>query len=64
MNSIPSDAVFRQDIVARLAYFYWERRGRPLGSPEQDWFRAESELRTFYETGRLASSCLDFIYQT
>ena len=32
------------DAVARLAYSYWESRGRQDGSSEQDWFRAESEL--------------------
>lgn len=31
--------------IARLAYAYWEERGRPLGSAEEDWFRAERELR-------------------
>ncbi len=31
--------------VARLAYRYWEERGRPDGTPEEDWFRAEQELR-------------------
>jgi hypothetical protein len=31
--------------IARLAYSYWEARGRPDGSPEQDWFRAEEEIR-------------------
>ena len=31
--------------IARLAYSYWVARGRPSGSPEQDWFRAECELR-------------------
>ena len=30
--------------VARLAYDYWEARGRPLGSPEEDWFRAEQDV--------------------
>lgn len=28
----------------RLAYHLWEGRGRPLGSPEDDWFRAEQEV--------------------
>jgi DUF2934 family protein len=32
------------DAIARLAYSYWEARGRQDGSSEQDWFRAESEL--------------------
>ena len=30
--------------VARRAYELWEQRGRPNGSREEDWFRAESEL--------------------
>ncbi len=35
----------REDI-ARLAEKYWAERGWPEGSPEQDWLRAEQELRT------------------
>ena len=31
--------------IARLAYSYWEARGRSHGSPEEDWFRAEEEIR-------------------
>ena len=31
--------------IARLAYSYWEARGRADGSSEEDWFRAEEELR-------------------
>ena len=31
--------------VARLAYLYWEARGCQGGSPEEDWRRAEQELR-------------------
>ena len=27
-----------------LAYQLWEGRGRPLGSPEIDWYAAESAL--------------------
>lgn len=30
--------------VAALAYNLWEARGCPVGSPEEDWFRAEQEL--------------------
>ena len=32
------------DRVAKLAYRYWEQRGRPFGSAEEDWFQAEREL--------------------
>ncbi len=28
-----------------LAYEYWQQRGCPLGSPEEDWLRAERELQ-------------------
>jgi Protein of unknown function (DUF2934) len=30
--------------VQRLAHAYWEARGRPCGSPEKDWFRAEQKI--------------------
>ena len=30
--------------IAQRAYEIWEQRGRPSGSREEDWFRAESEL--------------------
>jgi len=31
--------------IARLAYCFWEARGCQAGSPWEDWFRAERELR-------------------
>jgi hypothetical protein len=31
--------------IAHLAYSYWEARGYRGGSPEEDWLRAEQELR-------------------
>ena len=31
--------------IAQLAYFYWEARGCPFGSPEEDWLRAEQDLQ-------------------
>jgi hypothetical protein len=34
----------RHQFVAKLAYHYWEQRGRPFGSPEADWFRAEQAV--------------------
>jgi hypothetical protein len=33
-----------QQAIARLAYFYWEERGCPNDSPDEDWFRAEAQL--------------------
>jgi hypothetical protein len=31
--------------IARLAYSYWEARGRRYGCPEEDWYRAEREVK-------------------
>jgi hypothetical protein len=36
--------------IAELAYSYWELRGFQGGSPEDDWYRAEGELRTGQHT--------------
>ena len=33
------------DEIAALAYSYWEARGQQGGSPEEDWLRAEQQLR-------------------
>ncbi|MFZ0936719.1 MAG: DUF2934 domain-containing protein [Bryobacteraceae bacterium] len=35
----------REDIAV-LAYSYWEARGIQGGSPEEDWLRAEQEMRS------------------
>ena len=37
--------------IALLAYMYWEARGRPADSPEEDWLRAEEEIRRQAATG-------------
>jgi hypothetical protein len=34
-----------QGEIARLAYQLWLSRGCPEGSPDEDWFHAEQELR-------------------
>ena len=34
-----------REAIGRLAYLYWEERGCPNNSPDEDWFRAEAELR-------------------
>jgi hypothetical protein len=31
--------------IGRLAYSYWEQRGGQGGSAEEDWLRAEDQLR-------------------
>ncbi|MGB9605901.1 MAG: DUF2934 domain-containing protein [Bryobacteraceae bacterium] len=44
---MPEPVIPREEIE-RLAYFYWLERGGHGGSPEDDWFRAEAELRRRY----------------
>jgi len=49
-NEFSSEAeypVFAEDheAIARLAYSYWQARGCPIGSPDEDWYRAANELR-------------------
>jgi hypothetical protein len=46
------EPVVDRETIARLAYSYWEARGYAGGSPEEDWLRAEQELRH----GRAASA--------
>lgn len=39
-----TDGFDRYHRTQLAAYFFWEGRGRPIGDPEADWFRAEAEL--------------------
>jgi Protein of unknown function (DUF2934) len=31
--------------ITLLAYRLWEERGRPIGSPEEDWFEAICRIK-------------------
>ena len=42
---VKEELVADRDAIARLAYSYWEARGFVGGSPEEDWLRAEREVR-------------------
>jgi hypothetical protein len=39
-----------EQATAILAYQLWLDRGCPVGSPEEDWFRAEQTLRASEES--------------
>ncbi len=55
MNAVPPDSEIAREAasekpvdqqeIARLAYQYWEERGREHGSHEDDWHKAEKKLR-------------------
>jgi hypothetical protein len=39
------DDEIHEDAIAKLAHQLWLERGSPIGSPEEDWYRAEGLLR-------------------
>ena len=45
-QALAQPRVVTPEEIAALAYSYWEARGYQGGSAEEDWFRAEHELRT------------------
>jgi hypothetical protein len=44
IDSVIAKGVPTHEEVASLAVQFWNERGRPFGSPEIDWFRAEATL--------------------
>lgn len=40
-----SDAIIDSGAIGKRAYELWLERGCPEGSPEEDWYSAEKELR-------------------
>jgi hypothetical protein len=35
----------KETAIAERAYLLWQKRGYPNGSDQEDWFRAERELK-------------------
>jgi hypothetical protein len=44
-TALPGCSVSEYEQIALLAYSFWASRGYQGGSPEEDWFRAEQEVR-------------------
>ena len=40
--------------VERLAYWLWQQRGTPTGSPDEDWLLAEELLKRQYKRFELS----------
>jgi DUF2934 family protein len=50
----------RHEFVAKVAYKFWEERGRPFGSPDVDWFAAERAVySSLVASGLVAPSAND-----
>jgi hypothetical protein len=43
---VPAPSGITDEEIAVKAYELWESRGRPIGSPEEDWHNALEHLRT------------------
>jgi hypothetical protein len=43
-SNLPDQKTAEVEEVRKLAYRFWQERGCPTDSPEEDWFRAEREL--------------------
>jgi hypothetical protein len=40
-----NEEIVDREELTHLAYWHWEMRGSPEGSPDEDWFWAEEEIR-------------------
>ena len=38
-------AALEHERISALAYLYWQQRGCPEGSPDEDWLVAEQHIR-------------------
>jgi hypothetical protein len=38
-------AAVTHDVIAKLAFQKWQKRGCPTGEDQRDWFEAERELK-------------------
>jgi hypothetical protein len=45
ISTTQSDLGTLSEQIASLAYSLWQERGCPEGNPDEDWFRAEQEIR-------------------
>ena len=43
------------DQIVQRAHQLWEERGRPSGSPDEDWFKAEKELSSSATEGGISN---------
>ena len=46
LPSEPTAIALSEEEIALRSYFLWESRGRPLGSPEEDWYKARNEMQS------------------
>ena len=50
-----SEAPVDPEMVEAMAYQFWLQRGCPIGSDQEDWYRAEAELKDKNQTNPRAA---------
>ena len=50
-----SDASVNHETVEAMAYQLWLLRGCPVGSDQEDWYRAEAELKDKQQANQQAA---------
>jgi hypothetical protein len=43
-NVVRATVTENENAIAARAYEFWQQRGCPVGSDQEDWFRAKAEL--------------------
>jgi DUF2934 family protein len=43
--AVPAPRPVSDEEIAMRAYALWESRGKPLGSPDEDWHNATQQIR-------------------
>jgi hypothetical protein len=56
MTGADAGGALDENAISKRAYELWLERGCPEGSPERDWYQAESELRMRGEGAPTTSS--------
>jgi len=51
----PSEPSPNHEAIEAMAYQLWLLRGCPIGSDEEDWYRAEAELKDKHQANQHAA---------
>jgi len=55
MLAKPSEPSRNHEAIEAMAYQLWLLRGCPIGSDQEDWYRAEAELKNKHQANQHAA---------